>query len=86
MEVEAAVHALARQVEVEGAEAGDAAHLRVDRGLHQRADDRRVDRVAAVPERQRAGLDGLGLGRADHAVGHEGSPPGCGLGAGRFVR
>ncbi len=28
--------------------------------------------VAAVPERQRAGLDGLGLGRADHAVGHEG--------------
>ena len=70
VEVDEAMHAELRQVELHGAEAGDSRHLRVHHRLHQRAGDCRIDGVAAVPQGHRPGLDGLGLRRHDHSTRH----------------
>ena len=73
VEIDAAMHAPGRQVEMAGAEAGYAAHLRIDHALHERGGDGGIDRVAASLQHARAGLGGLGLGGDDHGgAGHGG--------------
>ena len=71
MEVDAAMRARRRQIEMAGAEAGDAAHLRIDHALHQGGGDGGVDGVAAPLQHARAGFGGLRLGGDDHGgAGH----------------
>ena len=71
MEIDRGVHPARRQVEMQAAHAGDAAHLRIDRGLHQRGADRRIHHVAAGTQDVDAGLDGFRLRGGDHAVRHD---------------
>ena len=70
VEVDESVKPLLRQVEMHGAESGNAAHLRVDDVLHQRAGDRGVDGVATLHHDDGAGLDRLGLGCRDNSARH----------------
>ena len=62
------VHALVRHVDVHGAEAADACHLRIDHPLDEGAGERRVDGIAAALEHFRAGFDCLRLRRHDRCV------------------
>ena len=70
VEIQKPMHALVGQVQVQAAETRDARHAGIDHALHQRAGDRRVDRVTALHQRDGPGFHRLGLRRDDHSVGH----------------
>ncbi len=66
--IDIAVELLARHVDAARAEARDAAHLRIDHALHQRAGDAGIDGIAALTQHVGAGLGGFGLRRHDHCL------------------
>ncbi len=68
MGVDVAVELLARHVDAATAEAGDAAHQRIDHALDQRAGDAGIDGIAAFAQDIGAGLGGLGLRGDDHRL------------------
>ena len=68
MEVDVFVHLPRRHIDAGAAEAGDAAHQRIDHGLHEGRGDRGVDGVSAGPHRLDAGLGRLRLRRHHHSA------------------
>ena len=66
VEIQRGVHVLLRQVHMQAAHAGDAAHLRIDRGLHQRGTDRRIDHIAAGTQDVGTGFRRFRLRRRNH--------------------
>jgi hypothetical protein len=74
VEIDELMHILPGQVDLHRAEAGNAAHQRIDGGLDQGAGDRRIDRIAAFAQHVGPGLDGLRLGGGDQSLGHSWPP------------
>ena len=70
VELDDLVGALAGHVDLHGAEAADAAHLRIDDALHEGGGDCRIDRVAAALQDGRSRLGRFRLRRDDHRVLH----------------
>ena len=66
MSVDVAVEILARHIDAARAEAGDAAHLRIDYALHECAGDAGIDGITAFAQHVGAGLRRLRLRRHDH--------------------
>ena len=76
--IDVAVKLFARHVDAAGAEARNAAHLRVDDSLHQRAGDAGIDGVPAFTQDLGPSLRRFGLWRHDHRgflVSHSNVPP-----------
>ena len=74
MEVDRRVNALRWQIQMHTPHAGNAAHLRIDHGLHKGAGNRRVDDIAAGTQDLGRGLGSFGLGGGDHGLGHRMHP------------
>ena len=81
VEVDHAVLVLPRQVDLHRPEPRDAAHQWIDGGLHQRAGDGSIHRVAALAQNIGPCLDRFGLWGGDQPVAHAESSARLGTGA-----
>jgi len=70
VEVVVDMNSLGRKIGSQAAEAGDAAHQRVDDGLDQGSRDSGIDGVTPGSQDVSSGLGGLGLRCYDHALRH----------------